>query len=57
MLNGEQRSTILELHAKKVSTRRIAKTLEISRLRVRRVIQSDSSEMATRGEMAEACYA
>ncbi len=56
MLNHRQRSAILKLHAKKVLMRRIARTLEISRPTVKRVIESSSSEMPRvfREEKAEA---
>ncbi len=56
MLNRRQRSAILELHAKKVPIRRIAKTLRISRPTVKKVIESSSCEVPRvfREEKAEA---
>lgn len=43
MLNQNQRTTILELHAQGVSKREIARALKISRLSVRKVLQSNSA--------------
>jgi transposase len=43
MLSQNQRTTILELHAKGMSVRQIARTLQISRPSVRRVLQSNSA--------------
>jgi transposase len=55
MLTKAQRTAILELRAQKVATREIARTMKISRKRVRRVIQSNSVEvpLLNRSEEAE----
>ena len=55
MLTRRQRSAILELHAKKFTTRRIAKALQISRPTVKDVIDSNSCEVPVvlREEKAE----
>jgi transposase len=45
MLTKAQRTVILELHARKVSSREIARTMNISRKSVRRVLQSKSVEV------------
>jgi transposase len=45
MLSQNQRTTILELHAKGMSVRQIARALEISRPSVRKVLQSNSAEV------------
>ncbi len=45
MLTKAQRTAILELHALKVATREIARTMKISRKSVRRVLQSNSTEV------------
>lgn len=45
MLTKAQRTAILELHAQKVATREIARTMNISRKSVRRVLQSNSAEV------------
>jgi transposase len=55
MLSQAQRSAILELHAKGVSKREIARVLNISRLTIRKVLRSDSSQVPplSRPEKAE----
>lgn len=55
MLTKAQRTAILELHALKVATRQIARTMKISRKSVRRVLQSNSTELPAieRSEKAE----
>jgi len=55
MLSKAQRTTILELAARKVSQHEIARVLNISRLTVRRVLRSNSSDVPEvhRGEKAE----
>jgi len=55
MLTKAQRTAILELHALKVATREIARTMKISRKSVRRVLQSNSTEVPAieRSEKAE----
>lgn len=55
MLSKAQRSTILELAAQKVSKHEIARILNVSRLTVRKVLQSNSSEVPElhRSEKAE----
>jgi transposase len=55
MLTKAQRTAILELHAQKVATREIARTMKISRKSVRRVLQSNSVEvpLLNRSEKAE----
>jgi transposase len=55
MLSQAQRSAILELHAKGVSKHEIARVLNISRLTIRKVLQSNSSQVPTllRPEKAE----
>jgi len=55
MLSQNQRATILELHRQGVSKRQIARTLDISRLSVRKVLKSDSSAVPVlvRAEKAE----
>ena len=45
MLNQRQRTAILELHAQGVKKREIARVLGISRLSVRKVIRSNSTEV------------
>ena len=45
MLSQSQRTTILELNSQGVSKRQIARVLGISRLAVRRVLRSNSSEV------------
>jgi transposase len=45
MLSQNQRTTILELHAKGMSVRQIARALEISRPSVRKVLQANSAEV------------
>jgi len=45
MLSQAQRTTILELHMKGVSKREIARVLEISRVAVRKVLRSNSTEV------------
>ena len=45
MLSQAQRTTILELHTKGVSKREIARVLEISRVAVRKVLRSNSTEV------------
>jgi transposase len=42
MLSQAQRAAILELHAQRVSKREIARVLRVSRLTVRKVLQSNS---------------
>lgn len=56
MLSQSQRTTILELHSQSVSTREIARVLGLSRLSVRKVLRSNSSELPVqvRAEKAEA---
>ena len=44
MLSPSQRTTILELHAKGISARQIAKMVEIARATVKKVIRSQSRE-------------
>ena len=55
MLDQSTRRTILELHARGVGMRRIAKLLGVSRGAVRGVIRRDSSDVApiARAEKAE----
>lgn len=55
MLSKEQRTTILELHAQKVSKGEIARLLGISRLTVRKVLRTGSAELpqSHRAEKAE----
>jgi len=55
MLTKAQRTAILELHAQKVASREIARTMNISRKSVRRVLQSNSVEvpLLNRAEKAE----
>jgi hypothetical protein len=55
MLNRSVRTAILELHAKQIGVRRIARTLKISRQAVRRVLASQSPELPKlqRNERAE----
>ena len=55
MLSQAQRSAILELHAKGVSKHEIARVLNISRLTIRKVLRSDSSQVPplSRPEKAE----
>jgi transposase len=57
MLNQRQRAAILELHAQGVNKKEIARVLGISRLSVRKVIHSNSSEVPplVRAEKAEPC--
>jgi transposase len=45
MLSQNQRTTILELHAKGMSVRQIARALQISRPSVRKVLRSNSAEV------------
>lgn len=45
MLSQSQRATILELHAKGVKKREIARLLNVSRLSVRKVLRSNSAEV------------
>jgi predicted transcriptional regulator len=45
MLSQAQRTTILELHTQGVSKREIARVLEISRVAVRKVLRSNSTEV------------
>jgi len=45
MLSQAQRTTILELHAQGVSKREIARVLNISRLTVRKVLRSNSTQV------------
>ena len=45
MLSKEQRTTILELHAQRVSKKEIARLLGISRLSVRKVLRAGSAEV------------
>ena len=45
MLSQAQRSAILELHAKGVSIREIAQVLRLSRLTVRKVLRSNSTNV------------
>jgi transposase len=44
MLSQRQRTTILELHAQGVKKREIARVLGISRLTVRKVLRSNSTQ-------------
>ena len=55
MLNQRQRTAILELHAQGVKKREIARVLGISRLSVRKVVRSNSTEvpLLARPEKAE----
>jgi transposase len=55
MLSQAQRTTILELHAQKVSLREIARVLNLSRLTVRKVLRSNSAQvpLLARPEKAE----
>jgi hypothetical protein len=55
MLSQAQRSAILELHAKGVSKHEIARVLNISRLTIRKVLRSNSSQVPplSRPEKAE----
>src|SRR5215469_5416078 len=55
MLNQRQRTAILELHAQGMKKREIARVLGISRLSVRKVIRSNSTEvpLLMRPEKAE----
>ena len=55
MLSQSQRATILELHAKGVKKREIARLLNVSRLTVRKVLRSNSAELPVlqRAEKAE----
>jgi len=55
MLSQSQRTTILELHAKGIATREIARVMKLSRLTVRKVLRSNSSEVPEihRAEKAE----
>ena len=56
MLNQSQRTAILELHAQGISKREIARVLKLSRLAVRKVLASNSSQvpLLVRAEKAEA---
>jgi len=45
MLSQSQRTTILELHAQGISKREIARVLNISRLTVRKVLRSNSTQV------------
>lgn len=54
MLSQSQRAAILELHAQKVSKHEIARVLKVSRLTVREVLRSGSSEVPTLSR-AEKC--
>jgi IS30 family transposase len=45
MLSQSQRTAILELHDQGVSTREIARVLNVSRLSVRKVLRSKSSAL------------
>jgi len=45
MLSQNQRATILELHARGVSKREIARVLKISRLSVRKILRANSAEV------------
>ena len=55
MLSQSQRVAILELHAQKVSGRQIARALKVSRLTVREVLRSGTTEVPTisRAEICE----
>ena len=55
MLSQAQRAAILELHAKRVSKREIARVLRLSRLSVRKVLRSNSTQVPEiqRAEKAE----
>src|SRR3954451_16407021 len=55
MLSQAQRTTILELHAQRVSKREIARVLGISRVAVRKVLRSNSTAVPElhRAEKAE----
>jgi len=55
MLSQSQRTTILELNRQGVSKRQIARVLGVSRLAVRRVLRSNSSQVTElhRPEKAE----
>ena len=55
MLSQSQRTTILELHAQGVKKREIARVLGISRLTVRKVLRSNSTQVPIlqRAEKAE----
>src|SRR5687767_12284792 len=54
MLSQSLRTAILELHRKAVGTRRISRTLQVSRMAVKKVIRSRSTvrPASTRGEKA-----
>lgn len=45
MLSQQERAAILELNAKKVSKREIARVLQLSRPAVRKVLQSNSTQV------------
>ena len=45
MLSQAQRTAILELNAKRVSKREIARVLQLSRLSVRKVLDSNSTQV------------
>ena len=45
MLSQAQRTAILELSAKRVSKREIARVLQLSRLTVRKVLRSNSTQV------------
>ena len=55
MLSQAQRTTMLELHAQKVSRREIAKVMNVSRQSVRKVLKANSTSVPSiqRGEKAE----
>jgi DNA invertase Pin-like site-specific DNA recombinase len=55
MLSQAQRTAILELNAKGVSKREIARGLQLSRLSVRKVLRSNSTQIPKiqRAEKAE----
>jgi len=55
MLSQAQRTTMLELHAQKVSRREIAKVMKVSRQSVRKVLKANSTSVPSirRGEKAE----
>src|SRR5260370_13215876 len=55
MLSQAQRTAILELNAKRVSKREIARVLQLSRLSVRKVLRSNSTQVPEiqRAEKAE----
>jgi len=55
MLSQAQRTTILELHAQKVSLREMARVLNLSRSTVRKVLRSNSAQvpLLARAEKAE----